>query len=232
MLGIQAEVWRKIAVTAVIFVAFLRLIAGGASAQTPERTLTVTPSSGPPGTTLTVSGTDCSIVPPDPDTDGPEQVLVQLLAPDGTTVAETTTPAAPDGTWSTQITAPETTTLGAALTVSGNCQGDSSFSYGSSTFGVEAVQGPGPTTTTTSAATSPGPTPPQRTPRPADAFSAGGPSAGSSATGGSSSGSSSDGSSVGGASDTADSGTADGSSLVVPTAEPASPTDGGPDYTG
>jgi hypothetical protein len=222
MLGIQAAVWRKIAVTVVVFIAFLRLIAGGASAQAPDPAMSVSPPSGPPGTTLTVSGTECSIVPPDPDTDGPEQVFVQLLAPDGTPVTQTTTPAEINGTWSTQMTVPETTALGGALTVSANCQGDSSFSYGSSTFGVEAVEGPAPTTTTTTTAIPSGPT---LTP-PADGFST--TPGDASSTGGSSGGTTTGGSPAA----AADPGTADGGSLVVPTAEPAFPADSAPDYTG
>lgn len=211
MMGIEGAVWRKIAVTAVLFVAFLRAI-GGAGAQTPEVTMTVDPASGPPGTTLTVSGTGCSIVPPDPSTDGPEQVFVQLLAADGTPVADTTTPAETDGTWSTQITVPESIADGEQLTVSAICQGDSAITYGSSTFGVESVQPPG-TTTTTGAATPPGST----------TTTYAGTSPGSSSPG-----SSPTGSPAGAAPTSSD----EGSQLVVPTAEPATPTGSDPEYTG
>jgi hypothetical protein len=227
MLGIRGAVWRRIAVTAIIFVAFLRAIAGGASAQEPEPppepptpTLSVTPSSGPPGTTVTISGTGCVIAPDPGVPDVVESVNLRIRTSGGTVLDEPTVQIVVDGAWSFSYTVPEGVPIGETLKIEATCVGNSALAAGTATFGVELIDAPPATTTTTTGATNPLPAPPTggETPSPdgsaagADGRSPDDPSARAN-------GSSSDDSS-------------DGSSDLVPTADPATPAIGDPDYTG
>jgi hypothetical protein len=132
---------RKIVVAAVTIAASVALIASPAWAGRPP--LQISPSSGPTGTAITVSGAECG--------DGsPATVTIHLVVGD-TIVATTTVPIAGggNGKWSGSITVPAGTAAG-AIQVNANCfssEAEQEFSYVPGSFTVTA---PAPTTTTTS----------------------------------------------------------------------------------
>jgi hypothetical protein len=152
------------------------LVAGGATlvllttfgqsetgAQTFE--IQVTPASGPPGTTITVSGTGCppdAILLQDPELDTDEHAqawFVDLDANEAIVSEFFTAPlAGADGAWSVDVVVPDVP-LGTVLGIRTQCTGDSAFTVGSASFGVEAVQPPPPTTATTSPPSAPPPPP-------------------------------------------------------------------------
>lgn len=98
----------------------------------------VEPTSGPPGTTITASGSDC---------DGTE-VAVRLLLGDDTLDLDTVAPTA--GAWIGTLEVPDDDSLGGAdLAVTADCIGGTT-AYGPASFSVDDVD---PTTTTTSTTT-------------------------------------------------------------------------------
>lgn len=117
----------------------------------------IEPTSGPPGTTITASGSGC---------DGTE-VAVRLLLGDDTLDLDTVSPTA--GAWSGTLTVPDDDGLGGAeLSVTAACI-DGTTAYGPASFSVDDVAPTTtlsttttttttqPTTTTTSRPGSPGP---------------------------------------------------------------------------
>jgi hypothetical protein len=122
----------------------------GIGAQ-PLPDLQVTPPSGPPGTTITVSGSGCppdAIPNPDPEFDTDEQAQVWFVDSEENPVSDffSAPVAGADGNWSVQVVVPDVP-LGTTLGIRAQCEGDSAFAVGSASFGVEAVQPP-PTTPT------------------------------------------------------------------------------------
>jgi hypothetical protein len=147
------------------------LVAGGtaASAQAPPPVLD--PPDGPPGSVLTISGSDCA-----PDRFGAgTQVQAFVTDANGATVAvsESVDPAT-DGTWMVAVTIPSDVPVDSELAVAVTCNGpDSGTTFDAGTFGVEAPQAV--TTTTTSPAPDPGA--PPAAPPPAGTDSSAAPAA-------------------------------------------------------
>lgn len=94
--------------------ALIAVTNGLASAQEPpEESIGVTPSSGAPGTSITVTGTGC---------DGTEVALL-LLNGDIVVDDATATPDAEDGSWAGTLDVPEDAVDGAELGITADCFG-------------------------------------------------------------------------------------------------------------
>jgi len=110
----------------------------------------ITPTSGPSGTTITVTGVDCL------DEVEDTEVFVSLFTPDGSSrLDDVTVNAAVDGSWSAEVTVPATPIIYGDWHVGAICETASStpvelFEYDSADFTV-----PAPTTTTTTPPTTP-----------------------------------------------------------------------------
>lgn len=140
--------------------ALIAVTSGLAGAQEPpEESIGVTPSSGAPGTSITVTGTGC---------DGTEVALL-LLNGDIVVDDATAAPDGEDGSWAGTLTVPGDAVDGAELGITADCFGGT-VAYEDGFFLVVVVEPPttsstAPTTSTTLA--NPGaPTPPGDQPGP------------------------------------------------------------------
>jgi hypothetical protein len=114
----------------------------------------ITPPSGPPGTTINVSGSGCSPdARPGPTEESAEVAFVEdppdVVFPGfGPTLSDPVrAPVAPDGNWEVQIVVPDVP-LDTQIYIKALCVGDTTFTVGSDSFGVETPVLPSTTTTT------------------------------------------------------------------------------------
>jgi hypothetical protein len=123
---------------------------GLAGAQTGEEEISITPSSGPPGTAISVTGSGCT------------GEVTALLLQDQTTI-DSDTLLDVDGDWEASLTVPADEELrGWQLDVTASCIGLDPPDYGSATFVVDSGTPPttDPTTPPTSPPTTQGPSAP------------------------------------------------------------------------
>lgn len=131
------------AVGAVVIGVLTAVALGSATAGAQAASLSISPSSGPPGTDIGVSGTGCT--PTDPE--GTVLVTAALTGGDTHDTAQATPDA--EGAWSTSLHVLDDATDGSQLTITALCEGGD-VAYNSATFTVVST-----TTTTTTTTTAP-----------------------------------------------------------------------------